>query len=258
MRYALTIVYNAKHHLLHNGFAEKMVQMFDKWVIIEGFSRNGGSTDWCTSIRPPHQSTDGTIETCQDLASQYPTKVIFHTSAQGYASKDDQVNKGIELLQGNPDGWLWQVDSDEQWTEQDLTEAESMLEIGSNVAGGFQFYHYLCKDSDGKQLVGKGSWGDNIVARLWWWHGQKFKTHEPAIMHGQDGIKFLPQKFHHYSYVFEQDVEFKSKYYKGYRPVLSNWRMLQQNRFNYPIPAKTLLGSGTSVDLTNSYITTLS
>ncbi len=257
MRYALTIVYNAKHHLLNNGFAEKMVQMFDKWVIIEGFSRNGGSTDWCTSIRPPHQSTDGTIETCQDLASQYPTKVIFHTSAQGYASKDDQVNKGIELLQGNPDGWLWQVDSDEQWTEQDLTEAESMLEIGSNVAGGFQFYHYLCKDSDGKQLVGKGSWGDNIVARLWWWHGQKFKTHEPAIMHGQDGIKFLPQKFHHYSYVFEQDVEFKSKYYKGYRPVLSNWRMLQQKRFNYPIPAKTLLGSGTSVDLTNSYITTL-
>ena len=258
MRYALTIVYNAKHHLLHKGFAEKMVQMFDKWVIIEGFSRNGGSTEWCTSIRPPHQSTDGTIETCQDLASQYPTKVIFHTSAQGYASKDDQVNKGIELLQGNPDGWLWQVDSDEQWTEQDLTEAESMLEIGSNVAGGFQFYHYLCKDSDGKQLVGKGSWGDNIVARLWWWHGQKFKTHEPAIMHGQDGIKFLPQKFHHYSYVFEQDVEFKSKYYKGYRPVLSNWRMLQQKRFNYPIPAKTLLGSGTSVDLTNSYITTLS
>jgi len=257
MRYALTIVYNAKHHLLNNGFAEKMVQMFDKWVIIEGFSRNGGSTEWCTSIRPPHQSTDGTIETCQDLASQYPTKVIFHTSAQGYASKDDQVNKGIELLQGNPDGWLWQVDSDEQWTEQDLTEAESMLEIGSNVAGGFQFYHYLCKDSDGKQLVGKGSWGDNIVARLWWWHGQKFKTHEPAIMHGHDGIKFLPQKFHHYSYVFEQDVEFKSKYYKGYRPVLSNWRMLQQKRFNYPIPAKTLLGSGTSVDLTNSYITTL-
>lgn len=257
MRYALTIVYNAKHHLLHNGFAEKMVQMFDKWVIIEGFSRNGGSTDWCTSIRPPHQSTDGTIETCQDLASQYPTKVIFHTSAQGYASKDDQVNKGIELLQGNPDGWLWQVDSDEQWTKADLYEAETMLGIGSISAGGFQFYHYLCKDSDGKQLVGKGSWGDNIVARLWWWHGQKFKTHEPAIMHGQDGIKFLPQKFHHYSYVFEQDVEFKSKYYKGYRPVLSNWRMLQQKRFNYPIPAKTLLGSGTSVDLTNSYITTL-
>jgi len=258
MRYALTIVYNAKHHLLHKDFSEKMLAMFDKWVIVEGFSRNGGSTAWCTSIRPNHTSTDGTIETCQDLASQNPTKVIFYSSGKGYASKDIQVNKAIELLQGSEPGWLWQVDSDEQWTEQDLTEAESMLEIGSNVAGGFQFYHYLCKDSDGKQLVGKGSWGDNIVARLWWWHGQKFKTHEPAIMHGQDGIKFLPQKFHHYSYVFEQDVEFKSKYYKGYRPVLSNWRMLQQKRFNYPIPAKTLLGSGTSVDLTNSYITTLS
>ena len=257
MRYALTIIYNGKHHLLHNDYAQKILHMFDKWIIVEGFSRNGGSTEWCTNIRPPHQSTDGTIETCQDLASRYPTKVIFHTSPQGYASKDDQVNVGIAYLQNEPHGWLWQIDIDEQWTEQDLTEAESMLQIGSNVAGGFQFYHYLCKDSDGNQLVGKGAWGDNFVARVWWWHGQKFKTHEPPVMHGQDGIKFLPQKFHHYSYVYEQDVEFKSRYYKGYRPVLANWRMLQQKRFDYPIPAKTLLGSGTSVDLTNSYITKL-
>lgn len=258
MRYALTIIYNGKHHLLHNDYAERIVQMFDKWIIVEGFSRNGGSTEWCTSIRPPSNSTDGTIDTCQDLASRYPKKVIFHTSPQGYASKDDQVNVGIAYLQSEPHGWLWQVDIDEQWTEQDLTEAESMLEIGSNVAGGFQFNHYLCKDRDGNQLVGKGAWGDNIVARLWWWHGQKFKTHEPPVMEGQDGIKFLPQKFHHYSYCFEQDVEFKSRYYKGYRPVLANWKMLQERRFDYPIPAKALLGNGTTVDLTNSYITTLS
>jgi glycosyltransferase involved in cell wall biosynthesis len=258
MRYALTIVYNAKHHLLHKDFAERMVSMFDKWVIVEGFSRNGGSTAWCTPIRPPSQSTDGTIQTCQDLASQYPTKVLFATSQTGWPSKDVQVNKGIELLQGNPNGWLWQVDADEQWTESDLTEAETMLGSGSNTAGGFQFYHYLCKDSDGRQLVGKGSWGDGISTRLWWWHGQKFKTHEPPIMEGQDGYKVLPQKYHHYSYYFEQDVEFKSRYYKGYRPVLANWRTLQKRRFDYPISAKLLLGSGTSVDLTNSYITTLS
>jgi len=258
MRYALTIVYNAKHHLLHQDFAERMVSMFDKWVIVEGFSRNGGSTAWCNSIRPPSQSTDGTIETCQNLASQYPTKVLFATSQTGWPSKDVQVNKGIELLQGNPDGWLWQVDADEQWTESDLTEAETMLGIGSNTAGGFQFYHYLCKDSDGRQLVGKGSWGDGISTRLWWWHGQKFKTHEPPIMEGQDGYKVLPQKYHHYSYYFEQDVEFKSRYYKGYRSVLANWRTLQKRRFDYPISAKVLLGSGTSVDLTNSYITILS
>jgi glycosyltransferase involved in cell wall biosynthesis len=258
MRYALTIVYNAKHHLLHKDFAERMVSMFDKWVIVEGFSRNGGSTAWCTSIRPPAQSTDGTIQTCQDLASQYPTKVLFATSLTGWPSKDAQVNKGIELLQGNPDGWLWQVDADEHWTESDLAEAETMLGSGSNTAGGFQFYHYLCKDSDGRQLVGKGSWGDGISTRLWWWHGQKFKTHEPPIMEGQDGYKVLPQKYHHYSYYFEQDVEFKSRYYKGYRSVLANWRTLQKRRFDYPISAKLLLGSGTSVDLTNSYITTLS
>ena len=257
MRYAFTIIYNGKHHLLHKQFAERMVSMFDKWVIVEGFSRNGGSTAWCTSIRPPSQSTDGTIETCQNLASQNPTKVIFATSQTGWSSKDEQVNKAIELLQGSEPGWLWQVDADEHWTIEDLEGAESMLQKDIKLAGGFQFYHYLCKDVDGRQLVGKGSWGDGISTRLWWWHGQNFKTHEPPIMEGQDGYKVLPQKYHHYSYYFEQDVEFKSRYYKGYRSVLANWRTLQKRRFDYPIPAKVLLGSGTSVDFNNSYITTL-
>ena len=257
MRYAFTIIYNGKHHLLHKDFAQRMVSMFDKWIIVEGFSRNGGSTAWCTSIRPPAQSTDGTIETCQDLASQNPTKVIFATSKTGWSSKDEQVNKAIELLQGNEPGWLWQVDADEHWTLDDLEGAENILEKDFKIAGGFQFYHYLCKDVDGRQLVGKGAWGDNISTRLWWWQGQKFISHEPPKMVGQDGVRMLPQKYHHYSYYFEQDVEFKSKYYRGYRQVLSNWRDLQKRRFDYPIPAKTLLGSSTSVDLNNSYITTL-
>jgi len=257
MRYALTIIYNGKHHLLHNDYAERIVQMFDKWIIVEGFSRNGGSTEWCTSIRPPSNSTDGTIETCQDLASRYPTKVIFHTSPQGYASKDNQVNVGIAYLQGEPHGWLWQVDADEQWTLEDLEGAEEMLEKDLTIAGAFQFYHYLCKDVNGKQLVGKGAWGDGLNTRVWWWQGQKFKTHEPPIMEGQKEIRELPQKYIHYSYYFEKDVEFKSKYYKGYRPVIHNWRALQKRRFSYPISAKYLLGSGTTVDIRNSFITTL-
>ena len=257
MRYALTIVYNAKHHLLHKDFSDKMLAMFDKWIIVEGFSRNGGSTAWCTSIRPSHQSTDGTIETCQDLASQNPTKVLFYSSGIGYASKDVQVNKGIEMLQGCEPGWLWQIDADEHWTLEDLKGAEQMLEKDLTIAGAFQFYHYLCKDVNGKQLVGKGAWGDGFSTRVWWWEGQKFKTHEPPIMEGQKEIRELPQKYIHYSYYFEKDVEFKSKYYKGYRPVIHNWRALQKRRLIYPISAKYLLGSGTSVDIRNSFITTL-
>jgi len=254
MRYAFTIIYNGKHHLLHKEFAERMVSMFDKWVIIEGFSRNGGSTGWCTSIRPPSQSTDGTIELCQSLQSD---KVIFASSHTGWSSKDEQVNKAIELLKGSESGWLWQVDADEHWTIEDLEGAESMLEKDIKLAGGFQFYHYLCKDVDGRQLVGKGAWGDNIHTRLWWWQGQKFISHEPPKMVGQDGVRLLPQKYHHYAYYFEQDVIFKSKYYRGYRQVLHNWQQLRRRRFDYPIPAKTLLGSSTTIDLNNSYITTL-
>jgi hypothetical protein len=254
MRYAFTIIYNGKHHLLHKEFTERMVSMFDKWVIVEGFSRNGGSTAWCTSIRPLSQSTDGTIELCQSLQSD---KVIFATSQTGWSSKDEQVNKAIELLQGSEPGWLWQVDADEHWTIEDLEGAETMLQKDIKLAGGFQFYHYLCKDVDGRQLVGKGAWGDNIHTRLWWWQGQKFISHEPPKMVGQDGVRLLPQKYHHYAYYFEQDVIFKSKYYRGYRQVLHNWQQLRRRRFDYPIPAKTLLGSSTTIDIANSYITTL-
>lgn len=257
MRYALTIIYNGNHHLFHNGFIDKMLSMFDKWVIVEGFSRNGGSTQWCTNIRPPFQSKDGTIKTCQDLASQYPTKVLFHTSPNGYASKDIQVNRGIEMLQGSEPGWLWQIDADEQWTLQDIESAESMLEKDLTIAASFQFIHYLCKDMEGKQLIGKGNWGDNYHTRLWWWVGQSFKTHEPPVMIGQQDVRLMPQRYAHYSYYFEQDVEFKSKYYKGYRSVLSNWKQLQKKRNKYPLSAKALLGSGTGIDISNSYITTI-
>lgn len=257
MRYAFTIIYNGNHHLLHKDFAQRMLTMFDKWVIVEGFSRNGGSTKWCNSIRPLPQSTDGTIKTCQNLTSQNPSRVIFATSKTGWASKDDQVNKAVNLLRGSQPGWLWQVDADEHWTLEDLEGAENMLQKDLTIAGGFQFYHYLCNDVDGRQLVGKGAWGDNIHTRLWWWQGQSFKSHEPPVMEGQEGYRLLPQKYHHYAYYFEQDVEFKSKYYKGYRQVLPNWRAMRQRRFDYPIPAKTLLGSSTGIDLNNSYITTL-
>lgn len=257
MRYALTIIYNGMHHLLHKDFADRMVQMFDKWVIVEGFSRNGGSTSWCSPIQLDTNSNDGTIEYCKSLADQYPDKVLFHSADKPYASKDEQVNVGIEMLQGLDPAWLWQVDVDEHWTLSDLEQAESMLDKDIKIAGAFQFIHYLCKDADGRQLIGKGRWGDNIISRLWWWQGQKFETHEPPVMIGQLGYKLLPQMYHHYSYYFEQDVEFKSKYYRGYRPVLNNWKLMQSRRYDYPISAKILLGVGTKIDIANSYITTL-
>lgn len=258
MRYALTIIYNGKHHLLHNNYYQTIIDNFDKWAIIEGFSNNNGSSSWCNKIKVNPQSTDGTIEFIEELKKLYPNKILFKTSEKGWKSKDEQSNAGIDLLQNLPESWLWNIDADEQWASDDFALAESMLEKNIETAGAFKFIHYLCKDAEGNQLIGGGDWGDNIVDRLWWFKGQKFLRHVGPIMEGQKNRKLLPIKYHHYSYYFEQDVIFKSKYYRGYHSVHKNWKNIQNKKYKYPISVTELLGNQTSVNVKHSYITTLS
>jgi hypothetical protein len=255
MRYALTIIFNGLHHLKHNDYAHFIAKTFDKWIIVEGYSGNKGSTSWCNNLNIQKNSTDGTIEYVAELMEQFPN-IHMISKKGGWQSKDEQVNKGIEMLNGSEDGWLWQVDIDEQWTMHDIEEAESMMTNDIATAGGFNFHHMLCNDNQGRQLVGKGEWGDNIHTRLWWWKGQKFKTHEPPVMEGQKSVMLLPQKYVHYSYYFEQDVVFKSKYYKGYASLYRNWKRLQSKSFNYPISTKELFGNGSKINHSKSYITT--
>lgn len=253
MRYAFTIIYNGLHHLTNGNFVDVMVNSFDKWVIVEGFSGNKGSTAWCNNLNIPKNSTDGTIEHIAQLMEKYPN-ILFHSKKGGWLSKDEQVNKAVSLLKSESNGWLWQIDVDEQWKETDFEEAESMMTKDVSVAGAFHFNHLLCKDMDGKQLVGKGDWGDNLHTRLWWWTGQTFISHEPPIMQYQKSIKALPQVYEHYSYYFESDVVFKSKYYKGYASLYRNWKRLQSKKFKYPISTKELFGNSTRINHSKSYI----
>lgn len=254
MRYAITIIFNAKHHLLNQRFIDLMVGSFDKWIIVEGFSSNGGSTAWCHNLNIQKNSTDGTLEFLAELMEKH-SNIIVHSRKNGWKSKDEQVNKAIELLQGSPSGWLWQVDIDELWNQSDFANAESLMEQDKSVAGAFQFHHLLCQDYKGRQLVGKGEWGSNWHTRLWWWEGQDFISHEPPLMKGQKTIKQLPQKYHHYSYYYEQDVQFKSKYYKGYASLYRNWKRLQKKAFQFPISTRELFGNSSNINHKNSTIT---
>lgn len=228
--------------------------MFDKWVIVEGFSKNGGSTSWCNNIHLPYNSKDGTIEFLENFKNKYPEKIIFYKANKYWLSKDQQVNKCLELLKGFENNWLWQIDIDEQWELEDLINAENNLEKNDKVCGAFKFIHYLCKNYKGNQLIGKGSWGDNYHNRLWYWTGKKFKSHEPPIIFGQEKIINLDQIYNHYSYYFEEDVIFKTKYYKGYGQLYLNWKKLQKIKYDYPINLKHLVGYKTQIDITNSFI----
>jgi hypothetical protein len=245
MRSAITIIHNGLHHLQHNGFADFMLEHFDYWVVVEGHARPGGSTSWCKNLNIPHRSTDGTVEFMESIKSD---KLLFYTHHKYYQSKDEQFNKGIQLLKTKTKhSWLWQVDCDEHWKIEDIEAAEHKLWRSVSNCASFQFNHYV-----GSDYVARGQWGSGRVNRLWKWRGQLFASHEPAVMQSQRPVLELPQKFEHYSMVFDQDVKAKSKYYRGHELVYSNFKKL--DTYDYPCHISKLFGTNNPIGRSDSYL----
>lgn len=248
-RIGLTIAYNAMNHLNNGGYVDFMVNNFDLWVIVEGQARNGGSTSWCKHVDMPHRSTDGTAEYVKQLAEQHPN-VRAYSHHKHYKSKDEQVNKGIEIIKTvYQSGWLWQVDVDEHWDARDMNRAQHELWRLPFTAAEFQFNHYVKPD-----IVAVGEWGSGWVTRLWKWRGESFESHEPAkLVKQKDPIK-LQYKFNHYSLIFEQDVKFKARYYKGHEMMYLNWRKLDTLDWTEPNHISCLFGTRSRIGQTETYL----
>lgn len=241
MRIAFTIIYDGFHHLTHNDFAEFMLQNFDYWVVVEGQARAGGSTSWCRNLGLPARSTDGTHEYLLSLSQIHP-KLKYFSKGSHWNSKDQQVNKAIEIVKMITDKcYLWQVDCDEQYNGYDLPKAEKYLEESGLIAGQFKFNHFLCKNDKGQQLIARGAWGDGSHIRLWKWSGEWFVSHEPPKIEGQTEAAEIPIRYNHYSYFFEKDVMFKSMYYK-YPNLYKYWSKLKSYGGEFPRPITDLFG----------------
>lgn len=236
MRSAVTILYNGLHHLQHNGFAQFMVDNFDYWAVVDGLSHNGGSTAWCNRLDMPPCSTDGSVEFMRDLAMTH-SNVLHYVAKKPFRSKDEQVNMCIDLLRKQiKRGWLWQVDVDEQWTAEQLDDAEQRLFFSPMREAAFRFYHFV-----GKGIYADGKWGNDHVSRLFKWRGQKFISHEPSRMDSAGRVLLIDDiRFNHYSYYFETDVIHKDKYYKGYEGIHPNWLKLQ-TMTEFPQPLSVLM-----------------
>jgi hypothetical protein len=236
-RVAFTIIYNGAHHLMHNNYATVMSKNFDYWVLVEGAALPTGSTSWCKDIFTNSESTDDTIKLINDICTEHSNvQYIQRINGNAWENKDKQVNAAIDALnvwrtENNVDScYLWQIDIDEQWTIDQLEQAEKELSSGNGKTGCF-----LCNYFVGPNLVVKGQWGEGQSGpyrRLWRWEGEKFETHEPPVLNGKNGPGLLlTPRFNHYAYFFEKDVTFKEQYY-GYTSLVSNWKNLQTT----PIP----------------------
>lgn len=231
MRCAITIIYDGVHHLQHLNFAEKMAAMFDHWIIVDGHSLPYGSTRWCNMISVPSHSQDGTILYLKDFAATHKNVHFYYTHDGYFNSKDYQANAAIQLLKKLTNKcWLWQVDVDEHWTEEKLSQAEAFAATKTAIGFKFQFNHYV-----GKGIIAVGEWGSGYLNRLWKWNGEYFKSHEPALLRGQKHVIPVPDiKYDHYSYYFEKDIEFKSKYYPDCKGITETWPTIQAPN-DYPI-----------------------
>lgn len=254
MRIGFSIIYNGLHHLKHRNFARFMADNFDYWIVVEGLALPGGSTGWCNYLDLPARSDDGTHEFMTAFSKQYP-HVIYCSPDTAWTSKDNMVNEAVKIAKLITDQcYLWQVDADEIWTAEDLHDAEAALTESGKTVAAFHFNQMLCKTFDGRQLIGCGEWGGGYNTRLWKWHGEKFVSHEPPVLQGQSDVLHLPQRYDHYSYFFEQDVVFKSKYYSGHQYVYRNWKMLQTYTGTLPLPFTSLFGPSRKFNRKASYI----
>jgi len=264
MRLGLTIVFNGLHHLQHNDWAKRMALFFDKWVIVEGLALNSGSTAWCRDLRNSNWhneglSKDGTTGFLYWLDKDYDNVTVL---SDVWQSKDDMVNAGIQAFKTccpirhrDPEHFLWTLDVDEQFSEDDMIEAECML----GVTRGCNSAEFLSDYYVGEHLLAKGEWGEGVklpYRRLWKWKGERFISHEPPVMEGMTKPILLPQRFKHYAYYYEQDVKFKEQYYTGHDGIYSRWKKLQERpKEDFPVRISELItGSWGQTDTQIVYI----
>ncbi len=256
-RVAFTIILNGLHHLQHNAYAEYLAKHLDLWIIVEGAAKSQGSTAWCEEMpdewHKDGHSVDGTMEYIERLKGQFGN--IYTAFNHNYdcekgmftdhfwGNKDEMVNAAIKVLKGcggqfNP-CHLFEIDIDEQWTIEQMTEAERILDEQQAKTGEF-----LCNYYVGPNLLAKGEWGEGLALpyrRLWRWEGEQFKTHEPPELEGgNDKTALLPQRFNHYAYYFEQDVKFKDAWYGGHEGIYERWKELQKET-EFPQPISRLI-----------------
>lgn len=253
-RVGFCIVLNGMKHLSRDDF--NFIRManknFDCFVFAEGIAGNGGSTSWCRGLvdgfHKYGRSIDGTLEYLKKECEN--SKKIFLVEPNGFwKSKDEMVNACLMKIKENLQRWssafLWQIDSDEKWNDDDFKSAEKQLVESNGNTGCFHADYFV-----GPDLVAKGCWGEgndpsdpikNAYRRLWIWDGRLFAKHEPPMLYGGNGMEvLLPQRFKHYAYLYPEDVKFKEAYYTGHENILKLWKDLQKNE-KWPQPLSTLI-----------------
>jgi hypothetical protein len=253
-----TIVLNGLPFLRHHLPVFQQLDIDWEWHIAEGVAELRHDTAWSlrkrwswrrplrlhTSGRIPahlHQagrSVDGTSAYLDAIARSDPrVKIRRKPLGAFWDGKREMVQSVCCGL--SAETLLWQVDSDELWTADQITTAHDMFAAQPAKTAAY----YWCRYFVGPRLViaSRNGYGNNPQGEwLRTWRarpGDAWQSHEPprllrggeplcghAFSHAETEQRGLV--FEHYAYATEQQVAFKEAYY-GYSRAVRHWRRLQ-------------------------------
>lgn len=256
----LTIVLNGMPFIKwHHEELQKLKCQWT-WHIVEGVAKLTHDTAWSVpsgGAIPPefhtddHLSVDGTTAYITELAAaDLRVKIYRKPKGEPWDGKLEMVNAPLSSIL-NP-CLLWQLDSDEIWTAEQLEQVAMMFSTRPAKTAAF----YRCKFFVGPSLYIStvDCYSNNPEVewlRTWRFQpGDTWEAHEPPIL-ARDGKNvgrinpFIHAEtapvgpFHHFAYVTEGQVSFKERYY-GYRGAVEGWRKLQEHA-DFPVKLSQFL-----------------
>lgn len=224
---ALFIEKNLEHHYKH----------FDRIIVVDGPSLPGvrettGNGERLTGGKP--HSTDGTVDLVRSFQRSHPNVVLI-TNKRSWPGKASKFNAALKHLQP---GYVWQIDCDEFWMDEDIKKLKQFTEKSPGFTD-FEFYS-LNRWGDAHHItkMDPKAWGNSTIwRRVFKFHpGDAWKTHEPPRMQRSVPERVLRRTetlkmgifLHHYGYCVRSQFEQREKFY-GLKPgeltgPLDQWR----------------------------------
>lgn len=235
-----------RHHL--NVF--KQLRFPWTWCIVEGVADLTHDTAWSVPAggrAPIVSADDGTLRYVSSIQGSYPdngpgrVRVTTKCCGRKWDGKIEMVREPLKSI--TEPCLLFEVDSDELWTAEQLTNVRNLFLANPEAQAALYRCHYFV----GPDLVitSMETYGnhDGEWRRTWRYEpGDTWHRHEPPILFnrlrqdkalldplGYDKTVPAGLTFQHFAYATEAQLKFKQGYY-GYSNAVEHWKRLQAHK----------------------------
>jgi glycosyltransferase involved in cell wall biosynthesis len=259
-----TIVLNGKPFIEYHESVLNALSFDWHWHIIEGVATLTKDTGWSLEnggkiteqIHNNGLSNDGTTEYLDVLVAKHQKKITVYRkgSSQFWNGKQEMVSAPLANI--SETCLLWQIDSDELWTSNQITQVRNaFINNPTKTAANYWCWYFV---GPNKVINSRNCYAQNPNQewlRTWLFEpGDIWGAHEPPTLlrltkevnnksklvnvakidpFTHDEMEKIGAVFQHFAYVTEAQIKFKEIYY-GYRNVLEKWEELQKlSQFGY-------------------------